>query len=92
MINTLASTFRSSYGSHADVNNTDRALYHDALHAALGVGITLDDEVYLQGIEGQYQMSCLIVYLMNSSQSSLSSILNRAESCLKARTAAILGS
>lgn len=53
MIEILANTFRSSYGSHADINDTSNAKYHDALHAALGVGITLDDEVYLQGIEKQ---------------------------------------
>ena len=59
MINTLANTFRSTYGEQLDISDTEIALYHDALHAALGVGISLDNEVYLQGIEGQLRQGII---------------------------------
>jgi len=51
IINTLANTFRTSYGNRVDDIAGDTAMYHDALHAATGIGITIDDEVVIQAIE-----------------------------------------
>lgn len=40
----FSNIFRSSYGSTIDIVDTPMAIYHDALHALTGIGISATDE------------------------------------------------
>ena len=41
-LKTLATEFQQSL--HLDINTTDEAYVHDAIHALTGLGVTLEDE------------------------------------------------
>ena len=47
----FSNIFRSSYGSAIDIVDTPMAIYHDALHALTGIGISVSDEANILIIE-----------------------------------------
>ena len=44
VIMSFCNIFRSSYGSTIDIVDTPMAIYHDALHALTGIGISATEE------------------------------------------------
>ena len=51
VINTFANIFRTTYGERIDIVNTPMAIYHDALHALTGIGISAMEEADILIVE-----------------------------------------